>query len=77
MGITEGKTMPALDYGILIGSPTYFASCSTEVKALIDRCGFVSIANDRMLSRKVGAALLPFEGKEPRRCSIRSICSFL
>jgi multimeric flavodoxin WrbA len=44
--------------GLLIGSPTYFASCSTEVKALIDRVGFVSIANDRMLSRKVGAAVV-------------------
>jgi multimeric flavodoxin WrbA len=44
--------------GMLIGSPTYFASCSTEVKALIDRLGFVSIANDRMLSRKVGAAVI-------------------
>ncbi|HMK65884.1 MAG TPA: flavodoxin family protein [Thermodesulfobacteriota bacterium] len=44
--------------GLLIGSPTYFASCSTEVKALIDRLGFVSIANDRMLSRKVGAAVI-------------------
>jgi multimeric flavodoxin WrbA len=44
--------------GLLIGSPTYFASCSTEVKALIDRCGLVAIANDRMLSRKVGAAVV-------------------
>jgi multimeric flavodoxin WrbA len=44
--------------GVLIGSPTYFASCSTEVKALIDRVGLVSIANDRMLSRKVGAAVV-------------------
>ena len=26
--------------GILIGSPTYFSNVSTEVKALIDRCGF-------------------------------------
>jgi len=44
--------------GVLIGSPTYFAAVSTEVKALIDRCGLVSIANDRMLSRKVGAAVV-------------------
>lgn len=44
--------------GVLIGSPTYFASVSSEVKSLIDRCGLVSIANDRMLSRKVGAAVV-------------------
>ena len=28
--------------GIIIGSPTYFANVSTEVKALIDRAGLVS-----------------------------------
>ncbi len=44
--------------GVLIGSPTYFASGSTEVTALIDRCGLVAIANNRMLSRKVGAAVV-------------------
>ncbi|MCP4180844.1 MAG: flavodoxin family protein [bacterium] len=44
--------------GIIIGSPTYFANVSTEVKALIDRSGFVAIANDRILKRKVGAAVV-------------------
>lgn len=45
--------------GILIGSPTYFANVSTEVKAFIDRCGCVNIANDRNLLRgKVGAAVV-------------------
>lgn len=44
--------------GVLIGSPTYFASVTAEVKALIDRLGLVSIANNRMLSRKVGAAVV-------------------
>lgn len=44
--------------GILIGSPTYFGSVTAEVKALIDRCGLVAIANNRMLSRKVGAAVV-------------------
>ena len=43
--------------GIIIGSPTYFSNVSTEVKALIDRAGFVAIANGRMLKRKVGAAV--------------------
>jgi len=31
--------------GIIIGSPTYFSNVSSEVKALIDRAGLVSIAN--------------------------------
>lgn len=45
--------------GILIGSPTYFSNVSTEVKALIDRCGFVNKANDGNLLRgKVGAAVV-------------------
>ncbi|MCR4435227.1 MAG: flavodoxin family protein [Clostridiales bacterium] len=44
--------------GIIIGSPTYFSNVTTEVKALIDRCGFVAKANDDMLKRKVGAAVV-------------------
>ncbi len=44
--------------GILIGSPTYFANVSAEVKALIDRAGLVTIANGRTLRRKVGAAVV-------------------
>ena len=45
--------------GIIIGSPTYFSNVSTEVKALIDRCGFVSKANGGDLLRgKVGAAVV-------------------
>ena len=44
--------------GIIIGSPTYFANVSTEVKALIDRAGLVAIANNHLLRRKVGAAVV-------------------
>ena len=44
--------------GILLGSPTYFANVSTEMKALIDRAGMVSRANSDMLARKVGAAVV-------------------
>lgn len=44
--------------GIIIGSPTYFANVSSEVKALIDRAGLVSIANGHLLRRKVGAAVV-------------------
>jgi len=44
--------------GILLGSPTYFADVTPELKALIDRAGFVSLANDVMLRRKVGAGVV-------------------
>ena len=44
--------------GIIIGSPTYFSNVSSEVKALIDRAGLVSIANGYLLKRKVGAAVI-------------------
>jgi multimeric flavodoxin WrbA len=44
--------------GILLGSPTYFANVSTEMKALIDRAGMVSRANNDMLARKVGASVV-------------------
>jgi len=46
--------------GIVLGSPVYFADLTTEMKALIDRAGFVSIANGGMYRNKVGAALAPF-----------------
>jgi multimeric flavodoxin WrbA len=44
--------------GIILGSPVYFANVSTEIKALIDRAGFVVRANDNMLRRKVGASVV-------------------
>ena len=43
---------------ILLGSPTYFADLSSELKAIIDRTGFVSMANGGLLRRKVGAAVV-------------------
>jgi multimeric flavodoxin WrbA len=44
--------------GMILGSPTYFADVSTEMKALIDRSGFVAKANQDMFRRKVGAAVI-------------------
>jgi multimeric flavodoxin WrbA len=44
--------------GIILASPTYFSDVSSEMKALIDRAGLVSKANDDMLKRKVGAAVV-------------------
>jgi multimeric flavodoxin WrbA len=43
---------------IILGSPTYFAGMTSEMKALIDRAGFVSFANGRLFSRKIGAAVI-------------------
>jgi len=44
--------------GIILASPTYFADMSTELKAVIDRCGMTSRANGDMYRRKVGAAVV-------------------
>ena len=44
--------------GIILGSPTYFADLTPELKALIDRAGFVAKANNDMFRRKVGAAVV-------------------
>jgi multimeric flavodoxin WrbA len=44
--------------GIVIGSPTYFADLTAEVKALIDRAGYVGLSNGGMWRRKVGAAVV-------------------
>lgn len=44
--------------GIILGSPTYFADVTAEMKALIDRAGYVARANSHMLKRKVGAAVV-------------------
>jgi multimeric flavodoxin WrbA len=44
--------------GIIIGSPTYFADCTAGAKALIERTGMVSRANNNLFKRKVGAAVV-------------------
>jgi multimeric flavodoxin WrbA len=44
--------------GIILGSPVYFADVTSEMKALIDRAGFVSMANGGMYKNKVGAAVV-------------------
>ncbi|MFZ2498467.1 MAG: flavodoxin family protein [Methanosarcina sp.] len=44
--------------GIILASPTYFADLTPELKALIDRAGFVSKANGELFRRKVGAAVV-------------------
>lgn len=44
--------------GMILGSPTYFANMSADLKALIDRAGMVAKANGEMYRRKVGAAVV-------------------
>jgi multimeric flavodoxin WrbA len=44
--------------GIILGSPSYFQDVTSEMKALIDRAGYVSRANGRMLKKKVGASVV-------------------
>lgn len=43
---------------MIIGSPTYFTDVTAEIKALLDRSGFVSLANDRAFRGKIGAAVV-------------------
>jgi multimeric flavodoxin WrbA len=51
------KKMLAAD-AIILGSPTYFTDVTTEMKALIDRAGFVAMANGSALAGKLGAAVV-------------------
>jgi len=51
------EKMKAAD-GMLLGSPTYFSDVTAEMKALIDRAGFVARVNGDLFRRKVGAAVV-------------------
>ena len=42
---------------VILGSPTYFAGMTSEMKALIDRAGLVAKMNGNLFSRKIGAAV--------------------
>jgi len=46
--------------GILLGSPVYFVDVTPEMKALIDRAGFVSRQNGGMYRDKIGGAVAAF-----------------
>ncbi len=43
--------------GIILGSPVYFSDLTPQIKALMDRAGYVTRANGHLLRRKVGAAV--------------------
>ncbi|MBP8785564.1 MAG: flavodoxin family protein [Synergistaceae bacterium] len=50
------EKMMAAD-GILLASPVYYADITPEIKAVIDRAGFVTRSNGSTLARKVGAGI--------------------
>lgn len=43
---------------MILGSPTYFAAVSADLKALLERAGLVAIANNNAFSGKIGAAVV-------------------
>ncbi len=44
--------------GIILGSPVYFSSATPQIKALIDRAGYLSIAKGRVFDDKVGGPVV-------------------
>ena len=42
---------------MVLGSPSYFAGMTAAMKAVIERAGFVAIANGGLFARKIGAAV--------------------
>jgi len=44
--------------GIIMGSPSYFACMTAELKALVDRAGLVTVVNGRLLKHKIGASVV-------------------
>ena len=44
---------------IILGSPTYYSTLTSEMKALIDRAGTVTRGNGNLLEHKIGVALSP------------------
>ncbi|MDY0088412.1 MAG: flavodoxin family protein [Coriobacteriia bacterium] len=53
------EVITALDSadGILLASPVYFADITPELKAIIDRAGYVARGNAGMFTRKVGSGI--------------------
>jgi len=43
--------------GIILASPVYFSSATPQMKALIDRAGYLSVAKGRVFENKVGGAI--------------------
>ncbi len=43
---------------LILGSPTYFTDVSSEMKAILDRSGYVALANGSAFKGKIGAAVV-------------------
>ncbi len=43
---------------IILGSSTYFSNVTAEMKALIDRSGYMALVNGRAFSGKIGASVV-------------------
>lgn len=43
---------------IILGSPTYFTDVSSEMKAILDRSGYVALSNNRAFRGKIGAGVV-------------------
>jgi len=43
---------------MILGSPTYFAAISADLKALTERAGYVAFANGHAFAGKIGAAVV-------------------
>ena len=43
---------------IILASPVYFGSASSEIKAVMDRTGYIAVNNGRVFERKVGGPLV-------------------
>ncbi len=63
--------------GILLGSPVYFFDLTPEMKALIDRAGFVSFANGLLFKNKVGNATVAVRRTGASRTSDSMLHFFL
>jgi multimeric flavodoxin WrbA len=50
------EKMKAAD-AIIIGSPVYYADLTAEIKAMMDRTGYLAMSEGGALKRKVGAAV--------------------
>ena len=44
--------------GIILASPVYFGSATPQIKAFVDRAGYMSIAHNRVLENKVGGPMV-------------------
>jgi multimeric flavodoxin WrbA len=57
---------------IIIGTPTYFAGVTPEIKAFMDRAFLVGMANDNMFRQKLGAGIAA-ERRSGAVCAVDTI----